>query len=404
VTGRFYFEEDAPGIDWEGRGTLVVANPEWIARDPATARAAIAALPPLPAHIWVATSGSSIDAPGRLRWVALSTEAFLASARAVNAHLSSTAADTWAHALPVFHVGGLGILARAYLSGGRVRAAVAGRWDAETFCARVRDAGATLSALVPSQVHDLVSARLAAPPSLRAVVIGGAAFDPDLHRAARALGWPCLPSYGLTETCSQVATAALTSLERPDRPTILPVLGHASIRADVAGSLSVRAASLLTCVADWDGASARVSDPKRDGWLETEDVGRVDLAGVEVFGRATESVKVLGELVSLPRVEARIRRWVDAARPAGGAPADLAIVALPHARRGHELVLVLGGGDPAEAVRLAPALAAFCAEALLPYERIGRIAWTERIPRTPLGKCQRALLAHQMGFETGPDR
>ncbi len=403
MTGRFYFEEDAPPVDWEGSGTLVVANPEWVVRQRAGARAALSALPALRAHVWVASSGSSADDPDHVRFVALSNAAFLSSARAVNAHLSATCADIWAHALPVFHVGGLGILARAFLSGARVRAAVAGRWDPATFCDRARATCATLSALVPSQVHDLVSARLAAPPALRAIVVGGASLDEDLHRAARALGWPCLPSYGLTETCSQVATASLASLDLAARPRVLPVLSHASLRADEAGRLSVRAGSLLTCVAEWDGGSLRLDDPKRDGWYETQDLGRVDEAGVEVFGRAAESVKVLGELVSLPSLEARIRQRLESARGPGWPRIDLAVVALPHARSGHELVLVLAGGAPEEAASLETMADAFCAGALLPFERIGRILWTDRIPRTALGKCQRALLARQVGLELGPD-
>jgi O-succinylbenzoic acid--CoA ligase len=161
-------------------------------------------------------------------------------------------------------------------------------------------------------------------------------------------------------------------------------------------------------VADWDGEAMRVADPKRDGWFETEDLGRVAAAGVEVFGRATEMVKVLGELVSLPRVEAQARQWAESEPLLEGRPTDLAVVARPHARLGHELVLVLSGPgrarlEPVTAARLEPSLAGCCAETLLPFERIGRILWTDRIPRTALGKCQRALLARQVGFETGPD-
>ena len=40
---------------------------------------------------------------------------------------------------------------------------------------------------------------------------GGGALDPSLYKQARDLGWPLLPSYGLTECGSQVATASLSS-------------------------------------------------------------------------------------------------------------------------------------------------------------------------------------------------
>ena len=63
------------------------------------------------------------------------------------------------------------------------------------------------SSLVPAQVLDLVRAGLRPPPVLRAIVVGGGAISAELYRDARALGWPVLPSYGMTECCSQIATA-----------------------------------------------------------------------------------------------------------------------------------------------------------------------------------------------------
>jgi O-succinylbenzoic acid--CoA ligase len=334
-----------------------------------------------------------------LRWIALSKEAFLVSARAVNAHLSATASDVWAHALPVFHVGGLGVLARSWLSRSQVIPAVSGRWSAAEFHAVVAQSGATLSALVPSQVFDLVAAGLRSPPSLRAIVVGGARLEHPLWVGARSLGWPCLPCYGLTETCSQVATAAPSSLASLEYPAALPVLPHAEIRAGEDGRLSIRTASLLTCCAEFDGDDIRVSDPKRDGWLETDDTGRVSDAGVEVLGRLSEFVKVLGESVSLQRVEDHVRRWAEREHLHLVGGFDLGVVGIPHARLGVELVVALAVGPDASRARreaLAASLDAFCRDTLLPFERIQRVAWVDAIPRTPLGKVQRALLCRDV--------
>ncbi len=407
MTPPFYFQPGAPPVDWESPETAVLANPEWTVRQPGGIRELRRHLPALDAHVWLSTSGTSSGRPGQVRWIALSKAAFLASAGAVNAHLVATAADIWAHALPVFHVGGLGILARAWLSGARVVPAVAERWNAGAFHEAVARSGATLTALVPSQVHDLVEAGLASPRCLRAVVVGGARLEPALRAASRALGWPCLPSYGLTETCSQVATASLSSPGESEYPAALPVLRHAEIRADDEGRLSIRGRSLLTCCAEFDGDAARVWDPKRDGWLETDDTGRVSDGSVEVFGRVSDIVKVLGENVSLQHVEEHVWRWAEREGLGRAGGFDLAVVGLLHARLGVELVAALSAGaDVGEARRgeIASSLAAFCREALLPFERIRRVAWVDGIPRTPLGKCQRALLASQVGEQSGPDR
>lgn len=402
----FYYDPERARIDWEDVRTVAMVNPEWVRRDPRGIEANLAGLPPLDRHIWVATSGSSSTVPGHIRWVALSASAFLASAAAVNRHLASTAADVWAHALPVFHVGGLGILARAHLSGARVADAIAGRWDAWRFQQRLLEVRATLSALVPAQLHDLVGARLQAPGALRAVVIGGSRLDPELCADARALGWRCLPSYGLTETCSQVATASIDSALSRDCSGPLPVLAHAEIRADADQRLSIRAASLLSCYAEMTDEGVRSWDPKEDGWLRTEDLGHVTAAGVEVLGRGTDSVKVLGELVSLPRVEEAARRWLRSEALLAGSAVDLALVALPDGRLGHELVVVLAGPGRAELeprtdAELLPSLDAFCRAALLPYERPRRIAWVDQMPRTALGKIQRPLLTGQVRLQAG---
>ncbi len=407
MNGAFYYDPGAPPVDWESRETLVLVNPEWLRRRGGSLDQFARRLPALEGHVWVSTSGTSGDAPGRARWIALSREAFLASARAVNAHLGATRADAWAHALPTFHVGGLGILARAWLSGAAVAPAVAGKWDARRFHEVATTARATLSALVPSQVHDLVAAGLASPPSMRAIVVGGARMDVALYERARELGWPCLTSYGLTETCSQVATAALSSLAGTAYPAVMPVLGHAEIRAADQGRLAVRAASLLTCAADIDGDDVRVWDPKQDGWLRTEDAGRVTGGGVEVFGRLSESVKVLGEIVSLPHVEEQAWRWAFEAGLAALPGFDLAVAAPPHPRLGHEVVLAVAATPPFDAGRRAAieaSLDAFGRERLMAFERVRRVAWVEAIPRTPLGKCRRALLGRQVGEQAGADR
>ncbi|HEX6085416.1 MAG TPA: AMP-binding protein, partial [Thermoanaerobaculia bacterium] len=100
-------------IDWLSDESHVLLNP----RMPAAERERLQSfVTELPGHLWLATSGTT----GSLKLTALSKRAMLASAAAVNRHLQSTASDVWLCVLPSFHVGGLGIYARAFLSGARV--------------------------------------------------------------------------------------------------------------------------------------------------------------------------------------------------------------------------------------------------------------------------------------------
>lgn len=390
----FYFSPGRTVPDWGGLGTCLVARPHLVAVHQSLIER-LAAIPLPPGHLLVATSGSTAVDGDVVRLVALSAEAFLASASAVNAHLEVTRRDVWAHALPMFHVGGLGILARASLSGSRVVPAIHEKWNARHFHATVVAERATLGALVPSQVHDLVEEGLSAPPSMRAIVVGGARLDPGLYAAALDLGWPCLPSYGMTETCSQVATADPHSMSRTC-PAVLPVLSHANVRIGAGGRIHVRAASLLTgyVTLDLPAGAARFDDPKQDGWLVTEDLGRVHGGGIEVLGRAVDSVKVLGELVDLVAVEAAVGRWIADDGEWRTQVADIAIAAVSHPRSGAALVLAVvpAPGVPASAIRT-DRLGEALGGVLRGVEKPAEIRAVASIPRTPLGKVQRARLA-----------
>ena len=330
-------------IDWLSDESHVLLNP----RMPGDERQRLESfVTDLPGHVWLATSGTT----GALKLTALSKDALLVSAAAVNRHLQSDANDVWLCVLPTFHVGGLGIYARAFLSGARI---VTEGWE-----------GVTLASLVPAQVIDLVRARAVAPRSLRAVVVGGGALAEDVVVEARALGWPLLASYGMTECCSQVATATSDSPE-------LVLLDHIEARIEEDGRLALRSAALLTGYATGDG----FVDPKIDGWFVTEDIASIDGRTLRVEGRSRDFVKIGGESVDLSRLD-RILAAIGA---------DAAAIAIPDDRLGHVVGLAIADGDATAIVE------AFNAR-VFPFERARRIVRVEEIPRTPLGKIMRSRL------------
>lgn len=350
-------------IDFGSDRTELVLNP----RMPAEERERLLELqrsaPSLPAHVWLATSGTT----GSIKLVALSKRAILASAEAVNAHLDATSSDVWCCVLPDFHAGGLGIHARAFLSGSRVTVT---EWDPRRFA----EGGFTLASLVPAQVRDLVDARLQSPADLRAIVVGGGALSNEFYAAAREFGWAVLPSYGLTETASQIATATIDSPE-------LRILRHAEVRI-VEERIAVRGPSLLTGYAFFDErGTASFADPKTDGWFVTEDRGDVDGRLLRVFGRSSDFVKIGGESVDLVRLD----RILDSVR--GGA--DAAVVAVPDARLGRVIHLAVTSEDATSIVE------AFNAR-VLPFERIRSVHRVAEIPRTALGKIRRAELLERL--------
>lgn len=287
---------------WEHGASILLLNPR--SAPPIRDRVLSSVFPDLANHVWLATSGTS----GACKVVALSREALECSAQAVNQHLEAGSSDVWLNALPVFHVGGLGIVVRAHLAGARCEF-FEGPWDPHGFVQRAENCGVTLSALVPTQVHDLITAGLRAPLSLRTVVVGGGALSESMRSRAAELGWALLPSYGLTEASSQVATASLGQADCG----WLPLLPHAQARAGEGCVLELRGASLLTgwMVFDSNG-TARWEVPKRDGWYRTND--RVEVRGREMrfLGRVDDLVKIRGELVDLSSLDQAVRDRVSA--------------------------------------------------------------------------------------------
>ena len=338
-------------IDWQSDESHVLLNP----RMPADERRALETyVVDLRAHVWLATSGTS----GALKLVALSKRALVASAAAVNRHLESTASDVWCCVLPPFHVGGLGIYARAHLSGARV---VDDSWDPRRFAART---DMTLASLVPAQVIDLVDIDVKSPPNVRAIVVGGGALSEEVYSGARALGWPLLPSYGLSECCSQVATATLAS---PD----LLLLDHVEARIEADGRLALRSEALLTGY----GTAEGFVDPKVDGWFMTDDVASIDGRTLRVEGRSGDFIKIGGESVDLARLD-RILVAIGA---------DAAAIAIPDPRLGHTVGLAIASGEP-------DTITAAFNERVLPFERARRTVRVAEIPRTPLGKIVRSRI------------
>ena len=325
----------------------------------------------LAGHVLFRTSGTE----GPAKWVALSRKSLLHSARAVNEHLEVTEKDIWAVALPCCHVGGFGIFARAYLSGSEVNV-LAGHWCPGGFHEMLFEAGSTISALVPTQLYDLVSLGLPAPPSLRILLVGGDVLNHELERDARSLGWPVLKTYGMTECASQVATQ-LPGDSADALPVVLPIWEVA--RAE-AGQLRVRGKALASGYVETKEDKGNWAwQPFTEDWFATRDLGEivhgVDRPRLRVGGRAFHCVKIKGELVNLQNVRNSLAESL-----AEESRRLVTIAARTHARDGSELVLVAAGPEIDEEL-----LRQWMADQPSLTRPIG-IVRLAQIPRNDLGK------------------
>lgn len=250
------------------------------------------------------TSGST----GAPKAAELSVANLYYSARGANQNIRLASRDCWLLALPLYHVGGIGVLFRCALAG----AAMAIPESGESIERAQERYGVTHLSLVPTQLYRLLSGA-GVPDSfsrVKAILLGGAPTPPAVMAEALRRRWPVYASYGLTEMASQVCT--MTPSSPPEkRMTSGRVLRHREIRIAPDGEILVRGATLFNGYLGADGI-----DSMRDaeGWFATGDLGEVDADGyLTVRGRKDnlfisggeniQPEEIEGWLASMPEVE-----------------------------------------------------------------------------------------------------
>ncbi len=358
-------------LDWNSSSTEVLLNPRMPGLERQHYNSLLRNCTDFPGHVWFATSGTS----GKLKFAALSKNGLLISAAAVNKHLDSNEKDIWMNVLPLFHVGGIGILARGHLSCAKVYHAFPNqeKWNPSTFVSKCIEKRATLSALVPTQIHDLVKLQLKVPSSLRAIVVGGGALEYSLYESACNLGWNLLPSYGLTECSSQVATAVKGEY------CSYRILEHIQLKINGEGFIMINSASLLSTFAFVEDRGLVFKDPKIDGWFRTDDRGEINASGYLKFkGRDSDFLKVGGESVSLHKVQSDFMKF----KTELGITENMVLFSHRDERLGHVVALCIEGqiSNPIKD------LMAKYNRTVLPFERIKRVCTVAQLPKNELGK------------------
>lgn len=313
---------------------------------------------------------------GRPRGALLPASALLAAAAASALRLGWREDDRWLLSLPLAHVGGLSVLVRCLVAR---RAIVLGP------PAMIADprAAITLASLVPAQLDRLLADPAFAPaPSLRALLLGGAAAPAPLLARAVQRGLPVLPTYGMTEACAQIATRPpdLAPLD-PDDSAIGPTL--ASVELRISGSDS---AILLRGPALFTGYLGEPSPLCADGWFDTGDLGALDARGwLRVIGRRDDLIITGGENVHPAEIERALLRCpgVTAA----------CVVGLPDARYGQ---LVAAAVIVTDSNVTTTSVDTWARATLAPHRRPRRWLTLPALPLTPAGKLDRTAVAHAL--------
>ncbi len=251
-------------------------------------------------HFILLSSGTT---GGDVKGYALSKDALFANARATNHHFKLTEKDVWGLSLPVYHVGGLSVLARAHLLNNKV--IDLRKWNPESWIHEIKNV--TITTIVPTQLYDLVKLNQKAPSSLRYLVVGGDFLSSALKEEALKLGWPVIRTFGMSEVSSQLAS---TENPQSDDLKIFPI--HKA-KTSHEGRLLVKSESLFTLQFSL-GEEFKVRTAKelsdQDGFYPTSD--QVTIVGLTIkhLGRMGDEVKIAGHLVNLISLKETIASYL----------------------------------------------------------------------------------------------
>ena len=314
-----------------------------------------------------------------------------------------TAADSFLHAAPMFHLAdGSSIYALSWLG---ARHVFVPRFDPATVLDTLARERVTCTILVPAMVAALLQRpdRMP-PPTLRLMLHGGAAMPMALlRRAVAALDCSFTQAYGLTES-SSLATML------PDEERLLDDPRAGSVGRPVMG------VDLLVCCADgtpcppgevgevtlagpavtsgyWN-RPAETAAALRDGRLWTGDLGYIDPDGyLYLVDRAKDVIITGGENVYSTEVEQALT-----AHPA---IAEAAVIGVPDqvwGERVHAVVVARSGTEPTLGE-----VRAFCKQRLAGYKCPRGLDVVDALPRSGAGKAlKRELRARYAGVVTAP--
>ncbi len=322
-------------------------------------------------YFLVPSSGSAKSENESVKLVALHHDAIMNSAKRVNAHFNLNASMTWGCVIPWFHVGGLGVHARAFASKSAVHQSA---WDVNQFVSWIVAHQIQLVSLVPAQIYDLVQKKVEVPKIIKFIFVGGARLNTDLKNKIKLLGWPIVESYGMTETASMIAIG---------EPENMRLLDDVQVGL-TEGKLKIKCDSLMTCTLQKVNKNTNQKIEIRklsNTWYQTEDLAEVSLQGqnvvLKLLGRSTDFIKINAEGVSL-----------DYLRQLLGLDSRLALLAIPNERSEYEIVLAHEIVLVHENANLVLNIVKSFNAQVRPFEKIQKVYSIDKIPRSDLQKIQ----------------
>ncbi|WP_290811579.1 class I adenylate-forming enzyme family protein [Halovivax sp.] len=345
---------------------------------------------PAPARLeptWTQLIGFTSGSSGTPKAVRLTARNLLASATASAFRLGVHRNDRWLVCLPMYHMGGFAPMIRSSLYGTGI--VTQRKFEPSETARVVRERGVTGLSLVPTMVKRLLDAGWKPPEHLRFVLVGGAPASNELLDRALETDVPIYPTYGTTETASQVSTATPEQAERWRGTVGQPLFGTDvsvvdsegdSVDPGETGELVVSGPTVSPGYLDEDRSLGTFDE---DGF-HTGDLGYRDEDGrLWITGRRSDRIVTGGENVDPEEVRRVLVERSDVSASA--------VVGIPDDEWGERVAAVVAADDPT-ALPEPTSIETYCEERLAGFKRPRTVRVVDELPRTVSGTVDRAAI------------
>ena len=298
----------------------------------------------------------------------------------------------WLLCMPLNHVGGINVIYRSLIYQSAIYSVPS--FDANEIRIILNNNPTFEAAsMVPTMLSKLMEDKFFKPHlNFQGLLLGGGPIDPDMIEQAVTRGIPVITSYGMTETCAQIAANPMLKPGGRYIPkkSVGPVFKENSVeirsengtpvRYNEPGQIWLKGPQLFDGYVN-PNDSRRVFD--RDGWFNTGDYGHLNKYGhLFVENRREDRIITGGENVNPNEVELEINKMDSIS--------ESAVIGVPDKKWGQKVVaFIVTKNDLAPSV---DEMEATLRDSLRGFKIPKEFIPVKNLPKTPMMKVKKGEL------------
>ncbi|MDA1477729.1 o-succinylbenzoate--CoA ligase [Bacillus changyiensis] len=292
--------------------------------------------------------------------------------------------DRWLVTLPLFHISGLSALFKSVIYGMTI--VLHKKFEVKDVLRSIQADQVTMISVVQTTLARLTVELSNCPEPLRCLLLGGGPAPFALLEECRKKQLPIVQTYGMTETCSQIATLtpqySMTKLGSAGKPLFASNIrierNGVSCNTGEHGEIIVKGPTVMKGYLKNETVTR---ESLKDGWFKTGDLGYLDNDGfLYVLDRRSDLIISGGENIYPAEVEAVLQTHPFVMEAGIKGVDDNIWGKVPHA-----FLVISEAVDEEELIQ-------FCKDRLAAYKVPKAFQIVEKLPRNAANKLMRHKL------------